>query len=233
MPSADSSQVPYDYGGGGMPMDTHNLVTDLARRDDDRGTPRRPLPTARLRLAPGPASATQQHTDTHHPATSIDATNDAYRRLGASHRRRDESVRLSALAIQERDQARQLVCDRRWPAIIEAIRALIEAYNDGAGGDALRLLDGGGQDAEPTATVTARSGRALVIAVEGADLWVRASQDGNGRTQSERWIGLNRTDQHTADYVLQNWVAQLEPCDSAIRVPCSSSAAASRRTPTQ
>jgi hypothetical protein len=98
------------------------------------------------------------------------------------------------------------------------MRALIDCYNDGAGGEILILVDGGGQGVEPTATVTARSGRAFVLAVEGAELWVRASEDGAGTTQAERWIGLNRTDQDTAGYVLQNWLAQLEPCDSEIRV---------------
>jgi hypothetical protein len=138
--------------------------------------------------------------------------------LGASHRRRDEAVRLSAHAIQERDQAQQLACDRRWPAIVVAMRALIDSYNEGAGEEALLLVDGHGASGEPTVTVTARSGRALVMAVEGADLWVRASQEGDGRTQGERWIGVNRTDEDTAGYVLQNWLAQLEPYDSAMPV---------------
>jgi hypothetical protein len=202
-----------------MAVDARDLAMDLDRMDDDGGSLRHSVLTRTLRLAPGPATATQQRTDANHPATSVNATNDWYRRLGASHRRRDEAVRLSALAIQERDQAQQLACNLRWPAIVVAMRALIDFYNDGAGEEALLLVDGRGESGEPTATVTTRSGRALVMAVEGADLWVRASQDGNGRTQGERWIGVNRTDQDTAGYVLQNWLAQLEPCDSAIRVP--------------
>jgi len=62
---------------------------------------------------------------------------------------------------------------------------------------------------QQTATVTARSGRSLVMAVEDADLWVRATED-ESANPSERWIGLDRTDQATAAYVLQNWLAQLE-----------------------
>ena len=99
------------------------------------------------------------------------------------------------------------------------MRTLIDCYNDGAGGEVLILVDDpSGHGDEPTATVTARSGRSLVMAVEGADLWVRARQDENSRTEDERRIGLNRTDEATAGYVLQNWLAQLEPCDSAIAV---------------
>ena len=62
---------------------------------------------------------------TSHPATAADATTDLYRRLGASQSRRDEAVQLSARAIQERDDARQLACHRRWPAIVDAMRTLI------------------------------------------------------------------------------------------------------------
>src|SRR5689334_21865741 len=82
-----------------MPM--RNLATDLDRMDDDGGTPRRASLTTTLRLAADRASGTQQHTQEHHPATSVDATNDWYRRPGASHRRRDESAR----ALPERSKS--------------------------------------------------------------------------------------------------------------------------------
>ena len=73
------------------------------------------------------------------------------------------------------------------------------------------------------------------MAVEGAELWVRASADGTGTTQAEHWIGLNRTDQDTAGYVSQNWLTQLEPWDSEIRVrtpstPDEGQRSASKRT---
>lgn len=146
---------------------------------------------------------------TSHRATPADATKNFYRRLGASQSRRDEAAQLSARAIHERDDARQLACHRRWPAIVDAMRTLIACYNDGAGEERLIIVDGpAGHGEEPTVTVTSHGGRTLVMAVDGADLWVRASQDENGRMQGERWIGLNRTDEATADYVLQNWLAK-------------------------
>src|SRR5689334_4610343 len=117
-------RVRRDYGGSSMPVDARDVATDLNRMDDDGGRLRHPVLTSTLRLAPGPATARQQRTDANHPATSVNATHDWYRQLGASHRRRDESVRLSALAMQQRDQAQQLACDRRWPAVVEAMRAL-------------------------------------------------------------------------------------------------------------
>lgn len=146
---------------------------------------------------------------TSHRATPADATKDFYRRLGASQSRRDEAAQLSARAIHERDDARQLACHRRWPAIVDAMRTLIACYNDGAGEERLIIVDGpAGHGEEPTVTVTSHGGRTLVMAADGSDLWVRASQDENGRMQGERWIGLNRTDEATADYVLQNWLAK-------------------------
>ena len=181
-----------------MGVDTHSLATDVDRIDHD-GSP------------PHHASFTTPQL--------ANATKDLYRRLGASHSRRDEAAQLSARAIQERDKARQLACHRRWPAVVAAMRTLIGCYNDGTGGETLLIVEGPtGQGEEPTVTVTARGGPTLVMAVEGADIWVRASQGKNARMHGERWIGLNRTDEATADYVLQNWLAQLDASDSAIPI---------------
>jgi hypothetical protein len=147
---------------------------------------------------------------TDHLATPADATKDWYRRLGASQRRRDEVAQLTARASQERDDARQLACHRRWPAIVDAMRTLIACYNDGAREERLIIVDGRADGEEPTVTVRSQGGRTLVMAVDGADLWVRASQDENGRMQGERWIGLNRTDEATANCVLQDWLAKVD-----------------------
>jgi hypothetical protein len=201
-----------------MPVDAHNVTTDVERMDDDANPPRLALSTPAPRLARRRVRATRARTDARRPATPADATNDWYRRLGASHRRRDESVRLSARVIQERDNAQQMACRHRWPAIVEAMRTLIDCYNEGAGGETLILVDGPSGQGGPTATVTARSGRSLVMAVEGTDLCVRAGQSENSSTPDERWIGLHRTDEATAGYALQNWLTQLDACDSAIPV---------------
>jgi hypothetical protein len=170
-----------------MPVNAHNLSADLNRMDDDGGPAPYTWPTARPRLV-----------DADRAPTTGDATNDWFRRLGASHRRRDESARLVALGVQERDQARQLACHRRWPGIVDAMRTLIGCYNDGTGGDPLTLDDNPSADGEPIATVTARNGRSLVMAVEDADLWVRATEDETSGNPSERWIGLDRTTSHDA-----------------------------------
>jgi len=182
-----------------MPVNALNLSVDLNRMDDDGG------PAAYARSTPRP-----RLVEADQAPTTGDATNDWFRRLGASHRRRDEAARLVTLAGQERDQARQLACHRRWPGIVDAMRRLIACYNDGTGGEPLILVDQPTADDEPIATVTARSGRSLVMAVEDADLWVRATEDETGGNQDERWIGLDRTDEATAAYVLQNWLAQLD-----------------------
>ena len=200
-----------------MPLDMHTPPLDLDRMDDDGSPPRRALSTASRESALLRANEPVRG-DASHLATPADASLAWYRRLGASHRRHVELSHLNARAMQERDDARQLACYHRWPAIVGEMRTLIGCYNEGAGEEILILADGvSRQGSEPTATVTARSGRTLVMAVEDGDLWVRGGADENGRTQGERWIGLNRTDEATAAYVLQNWLSQLErgPCQSA------------------
>jgi hypothetical protein len=168
--------------------------------------------------APAAALADASSAVVQADAISAAALTDWYRQLGTRHRRRDALAQLSARAIEDRDQSRQAACRHRWPPIVAAMRTLIDGYNEGAGGPVLTLVErathAGG---EPTATVTARSGRTLVLAVDDSDLWVRARRDANGTTESERWIGLNRTDAATAAYVLQNWVAQLDTDETILR----------------
>src|SRR5687767_1590000 len=45
------------------------------------------------------------------------SADDWYRRLGESHRRRDDAARREARTIQDRHDARELACRRRWPAV--------------------------------------------------------------------------------------------------------------------
>jgi hypothetical protein len=201
-----------------MPVDARNRTTDVDRLDDRKSLPRPALFT-RPRTSPQSTHSVRPHPRVSR-ATAVDEVNDWYSRLGASHRQRDDLARLTARAIEERSTAQRLACHHRWPAIVNAMRTVIGHYNDGAQADVVSLHDRPtGEGGDPAATVATRSGRSLVIVVEDADLWVRASLDDNGNTHAERWIGMHRTDEATARYVLQNWLAQLEPADSAIRVP--------------
>ena len=88
------------------------------------------------------------------------------------------------------------------------MRRLIGSYNDGVGGDSIVLVDNhGGNRDELTATVSARDGQMFVLAVDDGDLWLRAS--GNGQAERERRIGIERSDEATAAYVLEDWLSRL------------------------
>lgn len=178
----------------------HHPETELARKNGNGRRQRQ-----------GSAASTTRPADADRPYSPAPATADGYRRLGADHHRRDDAARRAARALQERTEQRALACARRWPAILQAMRTLIGWYNEGAGREMLVLVDSpAGSAGEPSATITAPGGQTLVIAVEGADLRVHAGLEGeNRRQQGERWIDLNRTDDATAGYVLQNWLAQL------------------------
>lgn len=190
-------------GSDVMPVDVHTPTLDLDRMDDDGGPPCNAFTRPR-RLAPDGANE-RLSADASHLAIPADARHAWYRRLGASHRQHDELSRLNARVMQERDDARQLACHHRWPAIVDEIRTLIDCYNEGAGEEILTLVDGvSPRGSEPTTTVAARSGRTLVMAVEDGDLWVRGGYE-DGRTQGERWIGLNRTDEATAELRTRPW----------------------------
>ena len=133
---------------------------------------------------------------------------DWYRRLGESHRKRDDASSREADTIQDREDTRERACRHRWPAIVAAMRRLIRGYNDGTGRETLVLVDNHtGEIGELTATVTAGNGQVLVLAVDEAGLWVRPPQ--SDPAHGERWIGVDRSDEATAAYVLQNWLTRL------------------------
>jgi hypothetical protein len=187
-----------------------SVTLEQDRMDDDGGPPLYvPHPVQRSRSKH--VSEVSQHDIGTQDGRPAGVTNDRYRRLGANHRRRDEIARQAARTIQDSDTRRQLACRTRWPEIVAAMRALITAYNQGTRLESLVLVDGPSGDAgELSVRVTAQSGQTLTMALDGDDLWVRPMRDDSGTlTQSERWIGLGRTNEATAEYVLQHWLTQL------------------------
>ena len=176
-------------------------------RSDGRGRPHHMPPTTTPRAAARRERATRSRQD----SSAFGAArrpDDWYRRLGESHRKREDAGRRQAGTIQDREDTRGLACRQRWPAIIAAMRRLIRAYNDGTGRETLVLVDNHtGESGELTATVTARKSQMLVLAVDEGDLWVRPPQ--TEPAEGERWIGVDRSDEATAAYILQNWLTRL------------------------
>ena len=132
------------------------------------------------------------------------------RPLGERRRRRDAETRFQAKALLDADDARQIASLRRWPGIVTAIRALAKVYNEGAGLDAITVVEHAEGD-RPGLTVASVGSdeHGLEIVLDGTELQVRARGEQPTTASGERWIDLARSDEDTAAYVLQDWMARL------------------------
>jgi hypothetical protein len=136
---------------------------------------------------------------------------DSCRQLGTSYRRRDESARLEACALRDRDAERQSAVRQRWPAIAAAVRALIASYNEGAGIEVLTVIDYTTTESRDLILeVVARGGQTLTMELGGGDLCVRPNAGTAGAADGgRRWLTFGLTDEDTAAYALQHWLTQL------------------------
>jgi hypothetical protein len=130
------------------------------------------------------------------------------RAFGEKHGQRDRAVAVDAQARVDDEQQRLAAGVERWPAIVAAMRNLVEGYNEGAGLDAVTLVE---DLATPGVTLeTAPAGsRGLVIALDGSELSVRSRGGPDDPLSSPHWVSLNRTDENTAAYLLRDWLERL------------------------
>ena len=131
------------------------------------------------------------------------------RQIGEKHQRRDWAASLGAQTGAEGEQERRTACRLRWPTILVEIRALTEEYNAGFGREAIVIVTGA-DDEHPSATLESLVSRhsTLEIAVDGPELLVRTRGDGDS-SGSTRWVALNRSDEDTAAYLVQDWMQRL------------------------
>jgi hypothetical protein len=130
------------------------------------------------------------------------------RRIGEQHGTRDRAVALVAQALGDREHQKEAACLQRWPAIVTAMRTLVTSYNDGAGREAVTLVE---DAANPGVTLeSATNGRrARIIALDGSEVSVR-TRNGHGDALSDlHWVSLNRTDENAAAYLLRDWFERL------------------------
>lgn len=130
------------------------------------------------------------------------------RQMGEKHERRDRAAALDVEAQGDLERARHAACLQRWPAIVAAMRALIESYNMGTGLNTLTIVE------DPVnRSVTLASSRdghsSLVIALDGSDVSVHTHNGHASQANGPRWVSLNRTDEDAAEYLLRNWMEQL------------------------
>ena len=130
-------------------------------------------------------------------------------------RRRESDDRAGAFAETQAtaEKNRRDACLQRWPGILAAIKALLAAYNDGAGEELLTAAEQSGGD-DPAVTIASRhsAGGTITIAVDGDALLVRANPASASAAvfhRIARRIDCSRSDPDTAAYLVQNWMDQL------------------------
>lgn len=137
------------------------------------------------------------------------AMNDWPRQIGEKHQRRDGAASRRAQAIVDDEHERRAACRRRWPTIVAAIRALTEEYNAGFGVEAVAVVEGSDLE-QPSVTLESvvSEHSTLAITLDGSELFVRRS-GGVDSSESTRWVALNRNDEDTAAYLVQDWMQRL------------------------
>jgi hypothetical protein len=130
------------------------------------------------------------------------------RQIGQKHGDRDRAAALEAQARIDVEQRLEAGCLERWPAIVTAMKSVVASYNHGARLEAVTLVE---DAVNPGVTVEATTNgrRALVIALDGSDVTVRARSGPNDPLTGTQWVNLNRTDRQAAEYLLRDWLERL------------------------
>jgi hypothetical protein len=109
------------------------------------------------------------------------------------------------------ERQRHAACLERWPAIVAAMKSLVVSYNDGAGLEAVTLVEdtANHENAGVIVASVTNGRRALVIALDGSDVTVRTRSGPNDSLSGALWVSLNRTDENAAAYLLRDWLERL------------------------
>ena len=143
--------------------------------------------------------------DAHHESRARD--------MGRRRRETDDTAGALAETRAKAETDRRAECLQRWPGILAAIRALLAAYNDGAGEELLTATERPGSD-DPAVVVASRGSANgdITISVDGDALLVRTNPASDAATSLHgiaRRIDCSRSDRGTAAYLLQDWMDQL------------------------
>jgi hypothetical protein len=129
-------------------------------------------------------------------------------RLGQQRLARDESV--ARITKSEEEDAAQAAAAsvERWPAIVDAIRRLADAYNAGVGRTVLTVVETAGP---PGVTVAAEGGGTPSLSATLDDSVVSIhARDARGVTHAaDVRLRADRDDRTTAAYFLQDWMQHL------------------------
>jgi hypothetical protein len=130
------------------------------------------------------------------------------RQLGEKRGVLDRAAAVRTQTLVDQENERHTECFQRWPTIVAEMRTLIATYNEGAGHAVLTLVED--SKTRGVTLESARNGRgSLVMTLDGADVCVRTRHSGTDASNGVRWVSLDRTDEHVAEYLLRNWMEQL------------------------
>jgi len=141
----------------------------------------------------------------------VTRVDDWSRQIGEKHGHRDRAAAHHVQAAMDVERQRHAACLERWPAIVAAMKSLVASYNDGAGLEAVTLVDDtvDRENASVTITSVTNGRRALVIALDGSDVTVRTRSGPNDPLSGMQWVSLDRTDESAAAYLLRDWLERL------------------------
>lgn len=129
-------------------------------------------------------------------------------RLGQDRYTREEGAARTATSQQDDAQQALAVSAQRWTAIVNAIRALTDAYNAGAKRTVLTVVEQSGQSAL-TVAAAGDTTASLTATLDDSIIAVHA-RDARGITHAtDVRLRADRDDEATAAYLLQNWMQHL------------------------
>jgi hypothetical protein len=99
----------------------------------------------------------------------------------------------------------------RWPRIVDAMTRIVAAYNEGAGREVINITEDRSATSGPTVILRAGGDDApmLSVTLEEPAIYARRPGSSSPSSETEYRLGGDRSDDATAAYVLQHWMAQL------------------------
>jgi hypothetical protein len=130
-------------------------------------------------------------------------------RLGAQRRKREETELREEQLEESRGEEERLECGQRWITVVASMRLLITRYNDGAGRQAVVMMESADGEHLGVTFESDGSGHTLEVELDETAMLVCARGGPSAATASKRWITFDRPDAATAGYILQPWLEQI------------------------
>jgi hypothetical protein len=133
--------------------------------------------------------------------------------LGTQHAARARATTLASDATRDAGVESTSIALARWPRIVEAMTRLVSAYNQGFGTEVLEITEDQSVPSRPSVMIRAAGANApsLAATLEDSAIYARRAGPGPPAPEAEYRLLASRSDEETAAYLLQDWMAQLSP----------------------